>query len=148
MAQMTALRRRMIDDMTVRNLASNPTILRLCGCQVQPFFRLFAGPDGLAAIAYRDGNQVVVAFRGTVADLVPNLVADTSWGTTTPNGVFATYVNDAAVFLASVHANNPNASITLTGHSLGAHLQRFLVMLQDIPALPLMRQDRNSLSRI
>jgi hypothetical protein len=45
MAQMTALRRRMIDDMTLRKpLASNPTILCLCGRQVQPVFRPIAGP--------------------------------------------------------------------------------------------------------
>ena len=40
-------------------LASNPTILRLCGCQVQPFFRLFAGSPG-----DRGGSRVKLHLAG------------------------------------------------------------------------------------
>jgi hypothetical protein len=47
MAEMSPLRRRMIEDMTVRNLSpatQRSAILPSCGCEVQSIFRPLAGP--------------------------------------------------------------------------------------------------------
>jgi integrase/recombinase XerD len=71
MAETSPLRRRMIEDMTVRNLSP----ARACGGKVQPAFRLLAGSAGSGGRARLSGpsrrerhswaalNQTVCALR-------------------------------------------------------------------------------------
>src|SRR5712672_2015092 len=46
MADLSPLRRRMIEDMTVRNLSPATQILHQCGFEVQPLFRQISGSVG------------------------------------------------------------------------------------------------------
>ena len=81
------------------------------------------GNSGFKATAYQNGNQIVIAVRGTdLAGLntaTYNLLSDTSFGTGTPNESFASSVTQLANLISVEHQNSPDAQITLTGHSLG-----------------------------
>ena len=80
---------------------------------------------GYAAEAYinGEGTQVIIAFRGTYFGnslaAFKNVAADISFGGTTPTSYLISEVGDAVQFLDEVHGFEPNATITLTGHSLG-----------------------------
>ena len=86
--------------------------------------------NGFLARGYVDGNQIVVAFRGTDTSnpvtLLKNLAADVSFGGSVPTPLLVNEVTDAANFLKTVERSNPNDSITLTGHSLGGGITQLL----------------------
>jgi hypothetical protein len=98
-------------------------------------------PDGFSATAYKsaDGSQVVVAFRGTDFDFSPsgvkNLLADSSFVTGVATPTLTTYFNHATAFLQSVKSTNPNANITLTGHSLGGAAAEYLGKAAGLTAI-------------
>lgn len=92
---------------------------------------------GFLADAFQDGNQLVVAIRGTnpnnLYDLIKNLLADTSWvggalgqASSNPNSILTTEVSDAAIFLNKVRKEFPNDTISITGHSLGGAVAQLL----------------------
>jgi collagen type I alpha len=85
-----------------------------------------AGTNGFYAVAYKKGNQIVAAFRGTDFSVDPttsyeNVLADSSFGTgiPDPDGTFVGYLLQAMQFVADLSTDNAGADITLTGHSLG-----------------------------
>ena len=64
MAQMTPLRRRMIDNMTGRNLSpSNPTILRLWGAKFSRFFGFSLDPLYYFSGGTRAGSKPSPSWR-------------------------------------------------------------------------------------
>ncbi len=83
-----------------------------------------SGNSGFAAQAYRKGDQVVIAVRGT--DLshydraTYDVLSDASFATGIPTLSFENSVKQLAALLTAV-ANTvpPGTKITLTGHSLG-----------------------------
>ncbi len=66
MAEISPLRRRMIDDMTIRNLSpATQQSYTLCGCQVQPPFWPLTGPAGLEDVrAYQLHLDRAAAIMG------------------------------------------------------------------------------------
>jgi hypothetical protein len=95
--------------------------------------------NGFQAVAYKMGNQVVVAFRGTfqgnLPDFLKNVIADSSWGTGAPDATLRDYTQRAAQFLAQVQTNNPGATVTVTGHSLGGALAQLVAGASGDPAV-------------
>lgn len=86
---------------------------------------------GFGAAAFKRGNEIVVAFRGTdtpsfSADVLKDVAADISYVTGTPTPAMESYARQAAEFLAQVRASNPGLSITITGHSLGGALAQLV----------------------
>jgi hypothetical protein len=85
--------------------------------------------NGFAANVYQNGNQYVIAVRGTDLNQVNteayNLLSDSSWvAGLNPNLVDG--VNDLAGLVKQVYADHPNAIITLTGHSLGGAIAQIV----------------------
>lgn len=84
------------------------------------------GDGGLQANVYRNGNQVVVAVKGTdtsgSADTVKNLLADMALTTDGKiNKLLVSYSTQLATLLKGLQddPSYKNANVTLTGHSLG-----------------------------
>jgi pimeloyl-ACP methyl ester carboxylesterase len=94
---------------------------------------------GSRATAYisPDGSQIIVAIRGTsltpVADF-KDLLADGSFGTGIASFGLQAEVAAAATFLQQIRSENPNATITLTGHSLGGAIAQMLAKYSGLNA--------------
>ncbi|MDO8943899.1 MAG: hypothetical protein Q7U75_11995, partial [Desulfobacterales bacterium] len=84
---------------------------------------------GFAASAYRNGNDVVIAFRGT--ENLMDGVADLLLGV----GLGSAQLTQAALFYQVVKAANPGANISFAGHSLGGGLASVMSVWFDRPAV-------------
>jgi Ca2+-binding RTX toxin-like protein len=88
------------------------------------------GDTGFFGAAYRQGGDIVIAFRG--------------WNDANPNdaaNVLLTYENtpfpqmdEAQSFIDAVRAANPGANISLTGHSLGGALAAIMAVRNGLTA--------------
>ncbi|MDH4321347.1 MAG: hypothetical protein OEV73_07585 [Desulfobulbaceae bacterium] len=85
------------------------------------------GLNGFTAGAYKNGTDIVIAFKGTdtslsglinAAGTVADVTADLALGA----GFGSTQLFQAALFYQQVKSANPDANITFTGHSLGGGL--------------------------
>jgi len=92
-----------------------------------PNFPQFAGADGFEAVAFKRGNEIVISFAGTNPDdgfLPPG--PDNTANILLGLGFSSAQLTQAAEYYlqvkAAVTANNPNATFTFTGHSLGGGL--------------------------
>ena len=84
-----------------------------------PDYPMFTADSGFEAISFTRGTDIVISFAGTyMPDLTGDWVADAalaeSWS--------SAQLTQAAEYYLQVKAANPNATITLTGHSLGGGL--------------------------
>lgn len=76
--------------------------------------------SGFMASAYQRGNEIVIAYAGTTDEenrteldwLYGNVPAATAT-------ILAPQIREAAIFYLHVLRDNPGASISFTGHSLG-----------------------------
>lgn len=77
----------------------------------------FNTESGFAAFAYRhvETGEIVIAIRGTELTDVGDLRADADIAT----GKLPQQYNDALAFYKDIARDNPNITISLTGHPLG-----------------------------
>ena len=71
---------------------------------------------GFEAVAFLSGNQVVISYAGTAT------LIDWDANLALANGVLQAQLVQAAEYYLAIKAAVPNATITLTGHSLGGGL--------------------------
>jgi trimeric autotransporter adhesin len=95
--------------------------------------------SGLSIIAYAKGSEIVIACKGTDfligsnnSQTASDLIADLALGGSL--GFSSSQLFQAALFYEKVREKNPNASITFTGHSLGAGLASILAVWFNRPA--------------
>jgi len=79
--------------------------------------------SGFEAVAFQNGNEIVISYAGTgsIIDWLAN-------GELASGGNFAQQLAEAASYYLDVKADNPNAHITLTGHSLGGGLASLMAV--------------------
>lgn len=78
----------------------------------------FQATDGFEAISFTNGTEIVISFAGTYDGSAADWLANASLGL----GDESAQLRQAAEYYLQVKAANPNATITLTGHSLGGGL--------------------------
>jgi hypothetical protein len=86
--------------------------------------------SGLFAAAYQKGDQIVIAFRGW-DDLDPNDVDDIIRAY---DGKPFQQIREAQQFVDKILAENPGATVTLTGHSLGGALAGIMAVRNNLHA--------------
>jgi Ca2+-binding RTX toxin-like protein len=89
--------------------------------------------SGFTAGAYQNGNDIVIAFKGT--DLGLGSAADWILGNLAAGlGLGGPQIFQAAMFYEQIKAQNPGANITFTGHSLGGGLASVMSVYFNRPA--------------
>jgi len=76
-------------------------------------------PSGFEAGYFQRGNEIVISYAGTYDKSFGDLATDLALGVF---GVSSTQLYEAAEYYMQLKVDNPNAKITLTGHSLGGGL--------------------------
>jgi T5SS/PEP-CTERM-associated repeat protein len=77
-------------------------------------------------VAYRNGNQIVVAFRGTVPTEYKDLLKDASFASGVPSAALRPTIAAAAAFLNKIQTGNPGSTVSVTGHSLGGAIAQLV----------------------
>ena len=85
------------------------------------------GLNGFTAGAYKNGTDIVIAFKGTDTSLnglinAAGSAVDVTADLALAAGLGSTQLFQAALFYQQVKSANPGANITFTGHSLGGGL--------------------------
>jgi Ca2+-binding RTX toxin-like protein len=84
--------------------------------------------SGFSAGAYKNGNEIVIAYTGTNEKLVKDfVVANIPAGI----GLISAQVIEAMIFYLEIKNANPDAKITFTGHSLGGGLASLMAVFFD-----------------
>lgn len=80
--------------------------------------------SGFEAISFQKGNEIVISFAGTYNKSAADIEADIVLGA----GGMSNQLFQAAEYYMQVRLDNPNARITLTGHSLGGGLASLIAV--------------------
>ena len=91
---------------------------------------------GFTAEAYKNGNDIVIAFKGTDTANVYDFALDMATNLTLGFGGASDQLVQAALFYAKVRSDPQFAdcNISFTGHSLGGGLASVLSVWFDLPA--------------
>lgn len=85
-------------------------------------------PSGFEAVTFQRGDEIVISFAGTYdKDISGDIAADIALG----NGHYSEQLKQAAEYYLQVKSANPDAKITLTGHSLGGGLASLIAVFFD-----------------
>lgn len=97
-----------------------------------------SGDFGFGATAYKNGDQIIIAVRGTdpadAKNTIYNLISDKSFGGGTPTAAMVEEAKQLTDFIAAVAKQNPGANISLTGHSLGGALAQMAALAARVQA--------------
>lgn len=89
-------------------------------------------PDtGFSAGAYLRGNELVISFTGTNEDRVKDFVAA---NIPAGLGLGSEQILQAMIFAARIISENPGATVSFTGHSLGGGLASLMAVFFNRPA--------------
>ncbi len=92
--------------------------------------------SGLEATAFQSGNNIVISYAGTNPTSVTDWANNLALGSV--GGVLSPQLYQAAEFylqIAALVANNPNATISFTGHSLGGGLASLMAVFFNHSAI-------------
>jgi Ca2+-binding RTX toxin-like protein len=89
--------------------------------------------SGFEAVAYRNGNEVVVAFAGTAPP--ETSVGDWIANSALAFGNYSNQLRDAARYYVALKEALPGAQFSFTGHSLGGGLASLLGVYFNRPAV-------------
>ncbi|MDD5385396.1 MAG: hypothetical protein PHG89_11020 [Gallionella sp.] len=97
---------------------------------------LFDSNPGFTASAYQNGNDIVIAYKGTDSGLKNGAAADWLMGNIPAGlGLGSAQLARAAEFYAAIKTTYPGANITFTGHSLGGGIASVMAVWFDRPAM-------------
>ena len=107
-------------------------INRLPGPRGWTPFQQETKPSGFEAVSFQKGKEIVISFAGTGPGLTNiDWLANSDLAT----GRGAQQLYEAAAYYMEVRKDNPNAHITLTGHSLGGGLAGLVGVFFDEDAV-------------
>jgi Ca2+-binding RTX toxin-like protein len=92
------------------------------------------GSTGFEAIAFKRGTDIVISFSGTDPNNSGPLSPDGQTNGALAAGNWSDQLLHAAEYYLTIKAANPNANITLTGHSLGGGLAALIAVFFDVHA--------------
>ncbi|KEO83147.1 lipase family protein [Tumebacillus flagellatus] len=90
--------------------------------------------SGFFGAAFQKGQEVVVAYRGTVLDKIGDFLADAAFASHLTE-LINPQMEDALALYQTVSAQFKDAHLTITGHSLGGGLAQKAAMANDIQTL-------------
>jgi Ca2+-binding RTX toxin-like protein len=90
----------------------------------------FPTSAGFEAVSFTNGSEIVISFAGTYDQSAADLFADAGLAM----GGGSVQLTQAVDYYLQVKAANPNATITLTGHSLGGGLAALVGVFFGVPA--------------
>ena len=85
--------------------------------------------SGFEAATFQRGNEIVISFAGTATGV--DWLANAGLA----SGAGSDQLCEAAAYVVGIIKNNPNASITFTGHSLGGGLAALMGVFFNRPAI-------------
>jgi hypothetical protein len=88
-------------------------------------------PSGFEAGYFQRGDEIVISFAGTEPSQPEDLLTDMALAQAKP----ALQLKEAALYYCKVRADNPDAKITITGHSLGGGLASLIGVFFDEKAV-------------
>ena len=92
----------------------------------------FPTTDGFEAMSFQHGDEIVISFAGTYdKDITGDWAADIGLAT----GFGSAQLLQAADYYLKIKALNPDATITLTGHSLGGGLAALVGVFFGVKAV-------------